>query len=197
MQVKANSKLSLHDGDSGINGATTLAKKKNLFLCTVMTSCDRPSLSQNTGQLCTPTFKKKIKNLEGCQDPDCLWFISTSICLYPIDNYSSVLLLLLELSCFTLEKWANYPHLTVLSYSHQADMRFIEVTSKRYLASNSSFQLSSAAFSNHHNYILLKLNNLQWIPHRQRVYQKQTIFCLWLFTKRQVKNVLDVKLFSL
>ena len=59
---------------------------------------------------------KKIENLEGCQDPDCLWFISTSrssICLYPNDNYSSVLQLLLELSFFKLEKWAKYPHLTV------------------------------------------------------------------------------------
>ena len=49
---------------------------------------------------------KKIENLEGCQDPDCLWFTSTSICLYPKDNYrySSVLQLLLELSFFKLEK---------------------------------------------------------------------------------------------
>ena len=46
----------------------------------------------------------KIENLEGCQDPDCLWFNSTSICLYPKDNYSSVLQLLLELSFFKLEE---------------------------------------------------------------------------------------------
>ena len=91
-----------------------------------MTVTDHP-YPKARGNFAHPHLKNKIKNLEGCQDPDCLWFISTSICLYPIDNYSSVLQLLLELSFFTLEKWANYPHLTVLSYSYQADMRFIEV----------------------------------------------------------------------
>ena len=55
----------------------------------------------------------KIENLEGCQDPDYFWFICTSICRYPKDNYSSVLQLLLELSFFNLDKWAKYPHLTV------------------------------------------------------------------------------------
>ena len=59
---------------------------------------------------------KKHENLEGCQDPDCLWFISTSICRSPEDKYSSVLQLLLELSFFKLEKWAKYPHLTVFVF---------------------------------------------------------------------------------
>ena len=43
-----------------------------------------------------PTQIKK-KKLEGCQDSDCLLFISISICMYPKGNYSSVLQLLLEL----------------------------------------------------------------------------------------------------